>query len=1170
MHLCKASYNTTALTRVVTSESDFPVSANNPFTQHEQPIYHGGPLHRPPTQRNTQVLVVLAVVACIAVLLMAVIAAAMFVGWQAMAGLNSSIDLPKRTQAFRQDQDLYNQSLARLDFVLEDNQDIVTFVDQSVTLINAGEQPEFSQEMFIEAVRASQHASGRLAFDEVLTLKESLAIYEPIPDNDTENYRILDVRQSMEGALATVDLLFYSAYEEAYSHQWFLVKEQSQWRIYDWQRMEYGRRASDEYASYVRGSLLLMDGYDNAMVKLGEASQLVAEGEFAKARQLTTAAENMRMLPADKSIAYLRTAYTWILIEDYDAAITTLKKISQPDDMWGVWPTLAYCYYELEKYDLALEAAERAEKQSPQHPNPQRLKAAIYDMLDQKDDAADATAKALRVCPDVNFFYQLTGYGRPQDLPQLLQVAVEVQGEYWETLLNHAMYDSPFAAALMADAKNVSSIPEGFALLCEAANAWSADDFEVAAQTVIQFCREYHSTDLTDWARQLHFSARSADSQFDKMFQETDNLSATLRTLTINAYSDELYADSRKLLTAVEALPDDSGWKQGLQGWLYLQLEEYDQSLKNSDAFEAWLEQNPDDETEWLVESVEFNALDCLVQLSRFTELLQRWPDDAARHHEMGDVLLSRADPKNMQNFLTQTSAQSAQSIELQRYRIQAELEKQERHEDACFENHRRGLEIAARLFGDDESYYMTGSARQYGEDLVWFRRAPPDELRQKMSGVDEKVRQAIIAGANFTARWICDSSLVNSWQTLEIDSCESEQEHARILEQMAEYWSEQGNLQQAIALQRKAIVIDEQIDAWRRNNRKWTLVTYLLRSKQFDEARQELLGDTGRNPELPDEAVIDLAAGDLDAMRSRLDRMDDADLTEWLDDYRVSPYLDRWAEDQRVQTLLKRVARNTDYVSGHGFCRLILSDSQFLENEAWQSVLQDVFGTSVSFREIPQVGSASGSEKAIAVFVTSGLEQYVVRCDSKQYAAAKVGGSLSSDLLNPVMEISIEVLDDEPRATQRLFERAGQLASNTEVAKNRLLAMTWNYNQVEWTGTDLAKRIAWNGSVPVDTSHLPAGLSAARNNAVDSQDAADGDYTAAELKRLTDAAPDDTSLVLVVSSTICEEAVPVQLVYFDSNSSQATVRCLATSLLAPLIRIGVEVKCLPYELRKP
>ncbi|EMI55166.1 hypothetical protein RSSM_03395 [Rhodopirellula sallentina SM41] len=292
----------------------------NPFTQ---PI---GVVPAPaPTRSSKRILIISLIALAIIPVFCGGIAGVGYLAMKRIAQPSLQVNLPPRKDAFNQDAAEFNRSLERRVGSASDQQKqrvdrgLQRFIDNHIELLTQDDavlpSAEFSPSSFIEAVATSEEGNGQINIAHRLTLADWIRTDAPQPDSLESQTHVLDVRLEADGKLAVVDLISYSDWNQAKSVQWFLVYEEQQWKFYDWQRLEYGRRISDEYASFIVGDTPQDQGYDKALVELARANTMWSDGQRDEAIELLRKTEGAIMLPSDRPVFRIRAAYTWMQFE---------------------------------------------------------------------------------------------------------------------------------------------------------------------------------------------------------------------------------------------------------------------------------------------------------------------------------------------------------------------------------------------------------------------------------------------------------------------------------------------------------------------------------------------------------------------------------------------------------------------------------------------------------------------------------------------------------------------------------------------------------------------------------------------------------------------------------------------------------------------------------------
>ena len=380
----------------------------------------------------------------------------------------------------------------------------------------------FSETMFTQAIQNSRWATP-FGFSQRLQLKFSLI--EAFPDPDVcEYYTVLAVDREEDPAtgaklpFARANLLFYDGSSYAFSMRWFLCEEEGDWKLYDWERLEFGRRMSDEWANYFSNlDSGIEDNYDTAMSDLGE---IIAQANGVSPTdpahdQLVDrvrAIERRPILPADRAVRDLRICWTYETLGDYDEALRLLNQMQFPETEWGILAERADVLLVLDRYDEAITAANEFLKVAADHPNGHEIISLAYYYSDRDDLARPHLLKVLSTCPqNANALNRFVQIAKPTDLEFVLQTCLsrDLSAERLAAIVEYRFADDWQPIELFDQWQSVQptfpSLPSAFWQLIQAVGAMNADD-NVEATRLLQETIEQGPKVFADVAsRQLRY-----------------------------------------------------------------------------------------------------------------------------------------------------------------------------------------------------------------------------------------------------------------------------------------------------------------------------------------------------------------------------------------------------------------------------------------------------------------------------------------------------------------------------------------------------------------------------------------------------------------------------------------------------------------------------------------
>ncbi|EMI15523.1 hypothetical protein RMSM_07541 [Rhodopirellula maiorica SM1] len=1170
------------------------MSQSNPFSEQ----YPATQSH-PASTSTKRVLIIVAIIMAAMALFCAGLGTIAFVAMQRIARPAPEVELAERENAFQQDAVDFNRSLDR---VFDEKQSqsaasidpaIAAFIDASNVKLENGDDVPFSLTLFIEAVAMSDESGGSLSIIDRLALRNWLSQFQPNPDSVSGELRILDVRVDSTGKLAVVDLMGYSDSDQAESLQWFLVHENGQWKFYDWQRLEFGRRLSDEYASYLHGETPLDEGYDTALAELNEAEIAWHDDELDRAKQIIRSAETKPMLPQDRPVLRLQAAYTWMRIEQYDEAVRVLKSIEHPNAMWGVWPSLAVCYYNLAQYDRALEAVNQSQIQSPNHPNGFWIASLIYDELEQNDKASVAAIKALRICPlDSAVFYNAIAQARPQDIPKIIDIIVENDEQYqWTQLLSQTFRkSSELPTAIVGELKQRAELPTGMLEIALGNLAWSNDELDEAANHFLKSQQTAELDFIKSIATENHLDVRLEDDAFDKLFAESPSDETLIRSLVMRAYDDSLYCDPDELRAALQsnAPAQQNGWQTALLAWANYSNGDYEPAVTQFDAFLAWrssIESETTDDTEnadelnfieqedetgefdedsWLDDVAADYLVDALLQLKRPLEILERWPEDAGKHNQVGSFLLQRVNTTPVERFLETAATHSADSVRVQRLRLQAALAMTDELVEQAVSYHRQAIELASSVYEADESYFVDELIRQLARDLVLAKVVVVDSNLGDLELEEAIDLDVLISAAIRESIRISDDEQLAAWlRHAEQMPQNSDNPDPALLSEIGDYYLSNNQLQDAIDAYKQSVQFSGD-DSWSLPRRIEATVVAMVRAGQVDEAKQWISANPIPDSEIDDEAIVDIASGNFASLQKHLAAVDKTKASDWLQRQSAAIGLSRYADSPVLADLIRQFPFRIPYIAVDTAGELLRDNSVPTTPQQIGSAIEAALGESFTSRSVTDdAHGGNHADQQTWLFQSAGGQRILVSWSERQYKTEDVSNWLRDRFSGPVTGIKFAILDDQASSQRRLFSLASELAGDDAIA------FIWSGGNETWSGPQLKQHLAWADRVPVQHATKTPPLVEVPN--VDEDEETDYEFVGIDgwNQHLQDAGGSlEAALDLYVHGI--RESIPCTINKVDTEDYDIFVSPSRDSVLLPIVRTGVVYSCGPSHLSMP
>lgn len=1120
-----------------------------------------------------------------------------FVAMQRIARPAPEVELEPREDAFTRDAEDFNRSLDRL-FDEKPTQAppsvdpaIAQFIDGSNAKLENGEDIPFSLTLFIEAVAMSDHSGGSLSIMNRLALRNWLSQFQPNPDSISGEIRLLDVRLDSTGKLAVVDLLGYSDSDQAESLQWFLVHEGGEWKFYDWQRLEFGRRLSDEYASYLHGESPQDEGYDNALTELSEAEVAWYDGDPERAKQIIRNTEKMPMLPQDRPVLQLQAAYTWMRLEQFDEAVRVLKSVENPDSLWGVWPSLAVCYYNLEQYEPALQAVNKAQNLSPNHPNGFWIASLIHDELDQNDKAADAAMKALRVCPlDSVIFYNAIAQGRPQDVKKLVDIIAENDEQYqWTHLVSQTFRkSSEFPEAVVAELKQRENLPPGLLEIALGNLAWSDELLDEAAGHFLKSQSIAESEYIKSIANENHLDVRLQEDDFEQLFAESNAADALFRSLVLRAYDDSLYCDVGKLQTALQShSPEhETGWHTALAAWANYTNGDYEQAVTSFDAFLAWhssvesdpnrdlenseelenaaepeaLEEIDADDDAWIDNVTADYLVDALLQLGRPLEIIERWPEDTGKHNQIGSFLLLRVNSTQTNRFLETTSATHSDSVLIQRLRLQA-AQSMDRNETArATAYHREAIQLASSVYDSEESYYLDELIRQFARDLVVAKNTATDD---GLSDLEDAMDLDVLVNAAIRESIrLSDDDELAAWLPRAAQRPQpTDDSDAALKSEVADYYLSKNQLENAIDAYKQSVQ-NSGDDSWSLPRRIESAIVAMVRAGQVEEAKKWVLANPIPDSEVADQAIVDIANGDFTSLQKHLAAVDKATATDWLQRQSLSTSLTRHIESPEIDKLVRQYPFRISYISAASSGELFRDAKSPIEPNTIAAAIEAALGESFTAKVVSdEENSRKKTSEQAWLFQSPSGQRILASWSERQYITENLSDWLAEQLSEPVTRIKFAILDDQPNPTRRLFAIASGQAGDD------MIAFTWSGGNEIWSGPQLKEQLVWTDRVPVQRAKQAPPIVEIPLEDADT----DYEYVAIDEwdQHLKDAGA-SLDAMLTINANGARETIPCTISKVDAEEYDIYVSPARASVLLPFVKAGFTYTCGPSNLSMP
>ncbi len=399
----------------------------------------------------------------------------------------------------------------------------------------------FNKKLFMQAVAQSPQATS-IGIEARLTMVSWLDEFFPQPET-LDHYsllstqRIPDPTTNKPSNFAVVNLYFYEGYYDGFSEgmssRWYLHKDSEGWKLYDTQRLELGRRTSDEWAHYLSNlNSPFADAYDESKANLVGADDI----------DVIRKEEHRKVLPKDSPVKQLLVAQAYQYLEAYDDALRVLDTITDPDLRWGVLTSKSHVLSAMQRDDEATVAANELLSISPNHPNGLYAICRTLESSKRFDELRPYLLRLFRICPnDWHVMEQLVKIATPDDLNSMLAASRPGTDSdaVIETLLDKCFdQDEAFPNVLKnwrQHSPSLSHVSESSWNMIEAAEKFADGDAFAAAELLQQTAEKYPECPAASYLEGLINNAASNAFQWcdSHAMSESNRLYKSVETPTL-------------------------------------------------------------------------------------------------------------------------------------------------------------------------------------------------------------------------------------------------------------------------------------------------------------------------------------------------------------------------------------------------------------------------------------------------------------------------------------------------------------------------------------------------------------------------------------------------------------------------------------------------------------
>jgi tetratricopeptide (TPR) repeat protein len=1159
---------------------------NDPFSQ--QPAASDHARQRQTVSGGNKVLIVLAIIAGLTMVICCGFVGLGIVAMRSYTHPADTVELTDREDTFSDDSKAFLASIREAntsDVVIRipvDNS-IDQFIDEIVEKIDRGDEIPFNVDMFIEAVDSSQYYRGSMSMLDRLTIAAWIRADAPIPETTDEYHRIIGFRRVGE-RLAEVDLLFYSEDNQPTSARWFLVRAENgtlgDWQVYDHACIEEGRRKSDEYASYLRGDESIADGYDQAII---DAYEISVNWNHENAKDSITELrkyESIPMLRDDRDVALLHLSYIYVQNGEEGEAIRVLKKVRQPERMWGVWPMLAQCHANLDNLDDAIEAIDKADQQAPGHPRNLWLRAVIEDRMKREQEAADLDAAALRWMPqDTSLFRSVAFNHRAKDIPVLTAAAQYTLAQRrsasaWLALVDATAANQDFASVVLQSLESDDDSPAGLKALIAGSVAWADEDFAVANKLFLVARDEAIDEEMKQFARSQHQQCRLGENEIAMLLSETDDVNSALLAMLSLAYGEEFDVESTRLIGELgsDEKVANHPLASALLAWAFAKRGEYEIALEKLDRFHQ--QRTPsdapilNDDDWWIDDFVDTIVTDCLLSLDRSDEAVKRFSDDLWRLEQISDWMINRRSTKMAKAFVDHHHDDSRDEMRLQVLRLKAMLETSSGNLQESNRLHSEAVAIGKRLSEREENDWSNALVHGHVRDMVLLKASPTS-----VPSPSGQFYQLMISESGL----IEDGDQVHAWADAAMMSTDVDAENRlNIAKSLGDYELTKGNFSRAIA----AFQVANQSDGseYLKKNLNDAQILCQLAAGDFDEARtalRDLNESVGYSSiDLSPLAIADLAAWDVTSLRSRFDGMEPSQVASWLVESPRRRFFEQHQGQPGFDELLEDYPMPIGYHQPQQQGQLFFSSNQTpaCTGESIAAACTAVLGAPASAKVLKHADSdttwvvTTAADDRVLVSIATNL---LSAATSDLLGIAASPEERSPDGKRSRTSAAIAILDYQPDARKRLFDVARSLAAWPEFNRdaNHCIAFSQHgrvWNLLHDKNKSLADQLKWNDRVPVNFGTLDDYLFSESDAESDST----GMKKIQHWDRLLKTATNPPAVVIVHNCGEVSERLPADLLSVSEDTGEVRVRLKASSGLSSYLRDGNTAVCQAFNLR--
>lgn len=551
-----------------------------------------------------------------------------------------------------------------------------------------------------------------------------------------------------------------------------------------------------------------------------------------------------------------------------------------------------------------------------------------------------------------------------------------------------------------------------------------------------------------------------------------------------------------------------------------------------------------DDEQRWLVDTTEYYVADTLLELDRAVDVIQRWPDDTSRHTQVGSYLLRAHDQSAIDDFLKRTADTTNASLRVQRLRIEAAGAMRSDGGQRSDDLFQQAIQLAQSTYDEDHSFYLNFLLAERAENLVWNRI---DVKAVSLDSLEQSHIEHLVSSAVEEAAKLCDTQLVSQWvQRIQELGIHEGDAYTRIQSTLGDFHLSQGDSTTAAEVLRNRLSAIEPSETWAYTRARDDLFGALIAASEWDEAR-ELVGDIETDTtEVPPAVLIDLAMGDVTALRSKLDQLDKETVARWLTRSEVERHLVKSATEPWVTELLTDFPISMRFHMPTDYGELLLEHNAVVDERSIHSTMDRALKDTFSLTKISS--SVTLGETNMWLATTDSGQRLLLSRSVREHETTGLNETLASTLSQPVIRLTIEMLDDRPQSTQRLFQLAA------EFSKLSSISFSWTRESHTWTQPKLEEQLRWQGRVPVGAQVAHVTLETKATDATTSAES----MSIEEWQRLREDANESIPVIATPMTLYGRERLAAELLSVDVDNYKITIQPKADSVINPLVKAGI------------